>query len=94
VQGTTGELAAHSSRQLGSAESRLAYATVVAGVASLQKPSGPHKSSANGSVPAEPVTTSETAIRRMSVGDMSGPLCGTPDDATTDAEVAASSAAP
>jgi len=55
VQGTTGELAAQSSRQLGSAEGRLAYAMVVAGVASLQKPSGPHKSTAKGSVPAEPL---------------------------------------
>jgi hypothetical protein len=54
VQGNTGELAAQSSRQLGSADDRLAYTTVVAGVASMQKPSGPHKFTANGSVPAEP----------------------------------------
>ena len=47
VQGTTGEVAAQSSRQLGTAKGRLAYATVVAGV-SLQKPSEPHKSTANG----------------------------------------------
>ena len=62
VQGTTGELAAQSSRQLGSAEGRLAYAMVVAGVASLQKPSGPHKSPANVSVPAEPAASSEQAL--------------------------------
>jgi hypothetical protein len=55
VQDTTGELAAQSSRQLGSAEGRLAYATVVAKAASLHKPSGPHKSTANGSVSAEPL---------------------------------------
>jgi hypothetical protein len=36
------------------AEGTLAYATVVAGAASLQKPSGLHKSTANGSDPAEP----------------------------------------
>jgi len=36
AQGTTGKLAAQSSRQLGSAEDRLAYATVVAGVPSLK----------------------------------------------------------
>ena len=45
VQGTTDELAAQSTRQLRSAKGRLAYATVVAGVASLQKPSWLHKSS-------------------------------------------------
>jgi len=94
VQGTTGELAAQSSQQLGSAEGRLAYATVVAGVASLQMPSGPHKSSANGSAPAEPAASPETAIRRMSLGDMSVPLCGMPDGATINAQVATSSAAP
>jgi len=94
VQGTTGELAAQSSRQLVSDEGRLAYATVVAGVASLQKSSGPHKSSANDSVPAEPAASPETAIKSMSLGDMSGPLCGMPDGATINAQVATSSAAP
>jgi hypothetical protein len=54
TQGTTGELAAKSSRQLGSTEGRLAYATVVAGVASLHKPCGPHMSAANGTALAEP----------------------------------------
>jgi hypothetical protein len=53
-QGTTGELAAQSSRQLGSTEGWLAYATVVDGVASQQKPNGPHKSTDNGTAPAEP----------------------------------------
>jgi hypothetical protein len=94
AQGTTGELAAQSSRQLGSSEGRLAYATVVAGVASQQKPSGPHKSTAEGSVSAEHPASRETAIRRMYLGDMSGPLCGMPDGATTNAQVATSSAAP
>jgi hypothetical protein len=63
---------------------------VVAAVASLQKPSGPHKSTANGTAPA---ASTEAAIRRMSLGDMSGPLCGMPDGATTNAEVATTSAA-
>ena len=81
AQGTTGELAAQSSRQIGSAEGRLAYATVVAGVASLQMPNGSHKSSANGLTPAEPAASPETAIRRMSLGEMSGPLCGMRDGA-------------
>jgi hypothetical protein len=94
VQGTTGELTAQSSWQLGSAEGRLAYATVVAGVASLQKPSGPHKSTAHGLVPAEPTASPETAFRLMSLGDMSRPLCGMPDGATTNAQVATSSVAP
>jgi hypothetical protein len=43
--GATGEQAAQSSRQLGSAEGRLAYATVLAGVASLQERSGQAKPS-------------------------------------------------
>ena len=94
VQDTTGELAAQSRRQLGSAGGKMAYATMVAGVASLQMPSGPHKSTANGSVPAEPGASPETAIRRMSFGDMSGPLCGMPDGATTNAQVSTNSAAP
>jgi len=94
VHGTTGELAAQSGRQLGPTEGRLAYATVVAGVASLQKPSWPHKSTANGSVPTEPAASPQTAIRRMSLGDMSGPLCGMPDGTTTNAQVVTNSAAP
>jgi hypothetical protein len=94
VQDTTGKLAAQSSRQLGSAEGRLAYATVVAGAASLQKPSGPHKSTANGSASAEPAASPEAVISRMSFEDMSGPLCCMPDGATTNAQVATSSAAP
>ena len=83
AQGTTGELAAQSSRQLGPTESGLAYATVVAGVASPQQPSGPHKSTAKGTVPTEPAASSEAAARRMSLGDMSDPLCGMPDGTTT-----------
>jgi len=48
IQGTTGELDAKSRRKIGSAEGRLQYTTVVAGVASMQKPGEPHKSTANG----------------------------------------------
>jgi hypothetical protein len=73
AQGTTGKLAAQSSRQLGSAEGRLAYATVVAGVPSLKIQVG-DKSTANGSVSAKHAASSETAIRRMSLGDVSGLL--------------------
>jgi hypothetical protein len=66
---------------------------VVAGAASLQKPSGPRKCAANGSASAEPAATAEAAIRRMSLEDMSGPLCGMPDGTTTNAQVATTSAA-
>jgi hypothetical protein len=94
VQGTTGELAAQKSWQLGSAEGRLAYATMVGVAASLQKPSWPHKSTANGSASAETAASPEAAIRRMSLEDMSGPLCGMPDGNTPNAQVATNSAAP
>jgi hypothetical protein len=90
----TGERAAQSSRQLGSAEGRLAYATVVAGAASLQKASGPHKSTAKGSASAEPAASLEAATRRMSLTDMSGPLCGMPDGTTPNAHVATTRVAP
>ena len=69
-----GEVAAQSSRQLGPTEGGLAYAMVVAGVASLQQPSGPHKSPAKGSVRTEPAASSEAAATRMSLGHMSGLL--------------------
>ena len=92
--GTTDELAAQSCRQLGPTEGGLAYATVVAGVASLQHPIGPHRSTAKSSVPTEPAASSEVAPRFMSLGDMSGPLCGMPDGTTNNAQVAANAAAP
>jgi hypothetical protein len=94
VRDATGEQAAQCSRQLGAAEGRLAYALVVAGVASLQMSSGPRKSTANGSASAEPATSPEAAIRRLSFEDKSGPLRGMPNGATTHTQVAASSAAP
>jgi hypothetical protein len=43
AQGTMGELASQSIRQLGPIEGRLVYATAVVGVAMLQQPSWPHK---------------------------------------------------
>jgi hypothetical protein len=92
-QGTTGEQAAHCSRQLGPTEGGLAYAAVVAGVASLQQQSGPHKSPAKGSTPIEPDASPEAANRRMSLVDMSGPLCGMPEGATTSAKMDPSSIA-
>jgi hypothetical protein len=49
AQGTTGELAAQSNRQVGSTEGGLTYAAVVAGRADPQQPSGPHKPPAKGS---------------------------------------------
>jgi hypothetical protein len=94
AQGTTGELAALGSRQLGPTEGGLAYATVVAGVASPQQPSGPHKSIAKGADHSTPAASSEAVTRRISLGDMSGPLCGMPHVATTYAKVASNSAAP
>jgi hypothetical protein len=94
AQDTTGELAAQSSRQLGPTEGGLVYAAVVAGVASPHQPSGTHKSEAKGGASAEPAASSEAAPRRMSLVDMSGPLCGTPDGTTTYAQVASNSVAP
>jgi hypothetical protein len=94
ARGTTGEIAAQSSPQLGPTEGGLAYATTVAGVASLQQPSGPHKSTAKGSIPTEHAASPETAARRMSHVDKSGILGGMPEGTTTNAQVAPSSAAP
>jgi len=94
AQGTMGELTAQSSRQLGLMEGGLSYAMVVAGVASLQQPSRPHKSKAKGSIPTEPTTSSEAAAKRMSLGDMSGPLCDMPDGYTISTQVASNNAAP
>jgi hypothetical protein len=94
AQDTTGKLAAQSSRQLGPTEGGLAYAAVVARVASPHQPSGMHKSEAKGSASAEPAASSEAAPRRTSIADMSRPLCGTPDGTTTYAQVASNSVAP
>jgi hypothetical protein len=68
------ELADQSSWQLGRTESGLEFAEVVTGRAGLQQPSGPQNSPAKGSDHAEPTASSEVAIGRMSLGDMSG-LC-------------------
>jgi hypothetical protein len=87
TQGTTGELAAQSSRQLGPTEGGLAYAAVVVGHAGPQQPSGTHKPQAKGSGLPEPAVSSEAAHRRMSQGDMSGPLWGMPDGTTSSAHV-------
>jgi hypothetical protein len=89
-----GELAAKSSLQLRPTEGGLAYAKVVTGVASLQQPSGPHKSAAKGSDHSAPATSPEAATWRMSFGDMSGSLCGMPDGAIQSAQVASDSATP
>jgi hypothetical protein len=75
-------------------EGGLAYAMVVAGVASLQQPSGNHKSTAKVSVPTEPAASPEAAPRCMSLADMSGSLCGLPDGTTTSVQVATNSAIP
>ena len=49
---------------------------------------------AKGSDHSEPAASSEAATRRMSLGDMSGPLCGIPDDTISSAQVATNSVAP
>jgi hypothetical protein len=88
ASGTRGELAFQSSRQLGATEGRLAFPKMVVGVASLQKPSGPHKSTAKSSVPNEHAASSETAAWRMSLIGMSGTLSSMPDGTTINAHVA------
>ena len=94
TEGTTGEIAAQSSRKLGPTDGCLTYATVVAGIRSPQQKSGTLKSKAKGTVPTEPAASSEAATRRMSLTDMSGLLCGMPDCTTTYAQVAANRATP
>ena len=88
------ELAAESSQQLGSTEGRLAYAAVVAGHAALQHPSRLHKPPAKGSDHTEPTAPSKVATWRISVGDMSGPLCGMSEGTTLSTQVATNNAAP
>jgi hypothetical protein len=87
AQGTTGELAAQSSRQLGLTEGGLPYAAVIVGYAGQQQPSGTRKPPAMGSDYSEPAASSEAAHRRMSLGDMSGPLCGMPYGTNSSAHV-------
>ena len=65
-------------RQLGLTEGGLVYAAVVAGRAVPQQPSGPHKPPAKGSDHSKPLASSETTTRRVSLADMSGPLCVCP----------------
>jgi hypothetical protein len=86
--GTTGELAAHSSRQLGLTEGGLAYAAVVTRHAGAQQPSGTHKPPTMCSGYSEAAASSEAAHRRMSQGVMCGPLCGMHDGTTSSAHVA------
>jgi hypothetical protein len=73
------------SQQLGSTEGGLAYAAVVADHTGPQQPSGMHKPQAKGSGLSESTSCFEAALRRMSQGDMSGPLCGMPDGTTSSA---------
>lgn len=88
----TGELAAEGSCQLGPAEGGLAYAAVVAGRAGSS--SGSHKPLAKGSVHSEPAALSEAATRHMSLGYMSGPLCGKPDGTSSKAQMVLNSVFP
>jgi hypothetical protein len=89
----TGERAARAAGN--SALPRTGWLTLVlAGAASLQKPSGPHKSTAKGPASAEPTASLEAATRRMSLTDMSGPLCGMPDGTTPNAHVATTRVVP
>jgi hypothetical protein len=87
AQDTTGGLAATSSWQFGVSEGGLPYDAVVVGYASPQQPSGTHKPPAMGSDHSEPAATSEAAHRRMSLGDVSRPLCGLSDGTTSNAHV-------
>ena len=64
------------------------YDALVARHTSLQQPSGPHKTPAKGSDLSEPTTSTETATRCISLGDMSRPLCGMPDGTTLSTQVA------
>ena len=48
-----------------------------------QQLNGPSKPLARVSAHSEPAASSEAAIRRRSVEDMSGPLCGIPDGTTS-----------
>jgi len=73
---------------LSPSEGRLSYATVVAEATNLQLQSGTHTSVAKDSV------SSEAAPRRMSLVDVSGPLCGMPDGTTSYAQVGPNTDAP
>ena len=94
AQGTTGEHAAMRSTQHGPTEGRLVYGSVVAGVASVQQPSGPHMFSDKDSFPTELADSAEASPRHMSAIDMSGPLCGMPDGTTPYAQVVTNTTAP
>jgi hypothetical protein len=83
AQDNTDEGAAQGSRQPDPTGGGLSYSSVVAGTTGLQQTSGPHKSKAKGSNPTEPAASSEAATRRMSLVDMSGPLCGMTDGTTS-----------
>jgi hypothetical protein len=85
--------AAQTSRQLGSTEGGLVYASVEVWRAGLQQLSGLHKSPAKGSDHTEPAASSEVDTRHMSLKDMSRLLCGMPVGTTISAQVATSSAA-
>jgi hypothetical protein len=88
AQGSTGKLAAESSRHLGATEGGLANAAVVAGRAGPQQPSRPHKPLPKGSDHSEPTASSDAVTRCTSLGDMTGPLYGMPDDTISNAQVA------
>jgi hypothetical protein len=94
AQENTDEGAAQSSRQPGPTGSGLSNSSAVAGTTGQQLASGPHKSTAKGSNPTEPAASTEAATRRMSLLDMSGPLCGMPDGTTSSAQAAASNVVP
>jgi len=88
AQGSTGILVAESSRQLRPSKDRLLYDVLVAWHTSPQQPSGPHETPAKGSDISEPTTSTERATRSISLGDISGPLCGMPDGTTLSTQVA------
>lgn len=92
-QGSTGEQAVGGSRQLSLTDGGSAYATVVAGRAGLQQPSGQHKPFAKLAGNSERDASSEANIGHMYLADMSRPLCDMPDGIILNAQVAINSVA-
>ena len=60
---------------------------MVAEVVNMHLPSETHMYAAKVSVSSETAAPSEAAPMRMSLGDMSGPLCGMPQGTITSAQV-------
>jgi hypothetical protein len=81
------EPVARTSRQPRPTDSGPAYAAVVAGRAVPRQESRTLKPKPTGSDSPEPAASSEADRRRMSLGDVSGPLRGMPAGTTPDAHM-------